>query len=91
MSFIGYKIYFWSNENNEPIHIHISKGTLTENSTKLWITKAGGCIIANNNSRIPEHELNKLINVIARHYFLIINKWKEYYKIENIEDIKFYC
>ncbi|MBQ8813590.1 MAG: DUF4160 domain-containing protein [Lachnospiraceae bacterium] len=22
----GYKVYFWSNENNEPIHVHISKG-----------------------------------------------------------------
>ncbi|MEG1947917.1 MAG: DUF4160 domain-containing protein, partial [Lachnospiraceae bacterium] len=22
----GYKIFFWSNENNEPIHIHIAKG-----------------------------------------------------------------
>ena len=91
MKFIGYKIYFWSNENDEPIHIHISKGRLTENSTKIWLTKSGGCIVANNNSKIPEHELNKLLNIISKHYFLIIAKWKEYYKIENVEDIKFYC
>ena len=91
MNVIGYKIYFWSNENNEPIHIHISKGKLTENSTKVWLTKTGGCIIANNNSKIPEYELNKLLDIISRHYFLIINKWKEYYNIENIDDIKFYC
>lgn len=31
----GYKIYFWSNENNEPIHVHISKGNPTSNSTKI--------------------------------------------------------
>ena len=91
MNVIGYKIYFWSNENNEPIHIHISKGKLTENSTKVWLTKTGGCIVANNNSKIPEYELNKLLDIISRHYFLIINKWKEYYNIENIENIKFYC
>ena len=91
MNVIGYKIYFWSNENNEPIHIHISKGKLTENSTKVWLTKTGGCIVANNNSKIPEYELNKLLDIISRHYFLIINKWKEYYNIENIDDIKFYC
>ena len=42
---IGYKIYFWSNENNEPIHVHISKGKLTQNSTKVWLAKAGGCIL----------------------------------------------
>lgn len=22
----GYIVYFWSNENGEPIHVHISKG-----------------------------------------------------------------
>ena len=91
MNVIGYKIYFWSNENNEPVHIHISKGKLTENSTKVWLTKTGGCIIANNNSKIPEYKLNKLLDIISRHYFLIITKWKEYYNIENIDDIKFYC
>ena len=91
MNVTGYKIYFWSNENNEPIHIHISKGKLTQNATKVWLTKAGGCIIANNKSKIPEYELNKLLAIISRHYFLIISKWKEYYKIDNIENIKFYC
>lgn len=91
MKVIGYKIYFWSNENNEPIHVHISKGKLTQNSTKVWLTKAGGCILCNNKSRIPSSNLNKLLTIISRHYFLIISKWKEYYHIDDISDIKFYC
>lgn len=85
---IGYKIYFWSNENNEPIHIHISKGNPAANSTKVWLTKSGGCILANNNSRIPQNDLNKLLPIISRQYFFIVAKWKEYYKTE---DVKFYC
>ena len=36
----GYKVYFWSNENNEPIHVHISKGTPQGNATKVWLTKS---------------------------------------------------
>ena len=44
----GYKIYFCSNENNEPIHVHVSKGRPVKNSTKIWLTKAGGAIIASN-------------------------------------------
>jgi len=91
LNVIGYKIYFWSNENDEPIHVHISKGKLTQNSTKIWLTKAGGCIVANNKSKISEHELNKLLSIISKHYFLIISKWKEYYRIININEIKFYC
>ena len=61
----GYKIYFWANENNEPIHIHISKGKPTQNSTKIWLTKSGGCVLANNNSRIPSKDLNALMDVVT--------------------------
>jgi len=38
----GYKVFFWSNENNEPIHVHIAKGKPTSNATKVWITSLGG-------------------------------------------------
>lgn len=91
MNAIGYKIYFWSNENNEPIHVHIAKGKLTQNTTKVWLTKTGGCIVANNKSKIPENELNKLLSIISKHYFFIISKWKDYYKINSKDEIKFYC
>ena len=91
MKVTGYKIYLWSNENNEPIHVHISKGNLTQNSTKVWLTKSGGCILCNNKSRISKSDLNKLLSIISRHYFLILSKWKEYYRIDDINDVKFYC
>ena len=35
--------------------MHISKGIPVENSTKVWITKAGGCMLANNKSKIPRY------------------------------------
>ena len=91
MKVFGYKIYFWSNENNEPIHIHISKGNPNQNSTKVWLTQTGGCILANNKSKIPQNDLNKLLEIISKHYFLIVPKWKEYYHIDDIKEIKFYC
>ena len=37
----GYRIFFCSNENNVPIHVHVSKGTPHGNSTKIWLTKSG--------------------------------------------------
>ncbi len=84
----GYKIYFWSNENNEPIHVHVSKGTPTQNSTKVWLTQSGGCILANNKSQIPQNDLNKLLDIISRHYFLIVEKWKEFY---HVDIVSYYC
>ena len=71
--------------------MHVSKGTPMINSTKIWLTKAGSCIVANNKSKIPNNDLNKLLDIISKHYFLIVAKWKEYYKIDDMKDIKFYC
>lgn len=91
MNCYGYKIYFWSNETNEPIHVHISKGKPTLNSTKVWLTKSGGCILANNNSRIPNKELNKILETITSQYFFIVSMWINIYELDSINEIKFYC
>lgn len=66
----GYKIYFWSNENAEAIHVHVSKGHPTPNSTKIWLTKSGGCVPANSRSQIPQKELNELMEFISAQFFL---------------------
>jgi 2,4-dienoyl-CoA reductase-like NADH-dependent reductase (Old Yellow Enzyme family) len=49
-------VYFWSNENYEPIHVHVSKGKPFQNATKIWLTRDGGCILASNGSNIPSKE-----------------------------------
>lgn len=84
----GYKIYFWSNENNEPIHVHISKGKPSPDSTKVWLTKKGGCILANNGSQIPKKELNQLMEFISAQFFLICSAWKKFFVTD---EIRFYC
>jgi len=83
-----YLVYFWSNENNEPIHVHISEGHPTPNATKLCITSKGGCIVANNNSRIPNHELSDLMDIIEAQFFVICKAWKLHFVVDNIA---FYC
>ena len=84
----GYKIYFWANENNEPLHVHVSKGQPTSSSTKIWITKTGGCILASNGSHIPKSELNKLMEFISAQFFIICDEWKKFFVVD---EINFYC
>jgi hypothetical protein len=83
-----YIIFFWSNENNEPIHVHIGIVNPAPNTTKIWLTKAGGCIVANNASRIPESDLNELLETIQVNCFYICGKWKDFFATDII---KFYC
>lgn len=84
----GYKVFFWSNENGEPIHVHIAKGKPSPNATKIWLTRSGGCILANNGSKIPSKELNELMEFISAQFFLICSEWKKFFLVE---DIYFYC
>jgi hypothetical protein len=84
----GYKIYFWSNEYGEPIHVHVSKGKPSVNSTKIWLTRTGGCIAANNAGNIPPKELNELMDFISAQFFLICAEWKKFFVVD---EIKFYC
>lgn len=73
----GYKVFFWSNENSEPIHVNISKGRPAPNSTKVWLTKRGGCILANNNSKIPDKDLNSIMETIASNFLILFQNEKK--------------
>ena len=84
----GYKIYFWANENGEPLHVHVSKGKPSSNATKIWITQNGGCIVASNGSDIPKKELKELMDFISAQFFLICDEWKRFFVTDTIT---YYC
>lgn len=78
-NFLGYKIYFWTNENNEPVHVHISKGNPNGNATKVWITSTGGLVVAHNTSVIPKDDLIKILSCIRANILLITSLWLSYF------------
>jgi hypothetical protein len=84
----GYRIFFWSNENDEPLHVHVSKGKPSPNATKIWLTSKGRCIVANNNGKISKTDLLELMEIISVHFFVICNEWKNHFVVDSI---KFYC
>jgi hypothetical protein len=84
----SYWVYFWSNENDplEPVHVHIALGAPTANATKVWITKAGKCYLANNKSNIDPRTLRNMMKIIEARSSEIIEKWTEYFGSAH-----FYC
>lgn len=74
-SILGYIVYFWSNENNEPIHVHICKGSPMKDATKVWITEDGP-LLEHNKSKIPAKDLKRILAWIAMNDELIIKKWQ---------------
>ncbi len=77
----SYWVYFWANENKplEPIHVHVAEGAPKENATKIWITRAGKCYLANNNSDIDTRILRNIIKIIEARSNEVIQKWIEFF------------
>jgi hypothetical protein len=84
-----YVIFFWSNENNEPVHVHVAVKRMSQYSVKIWLTKDGGCVVAKQDKNIIHpSNLNTLLSAIRANHDEICEQWKNHF---GIDDIKFYC
>lgn len=84
----AYTVYFWMNEGKplEPIHVHVAKGVPSQNATKIWLTKHGKCLLCNNNSKIPQKQLNSIIKIIEAQSDAVIHLW-----FSTFGQIRYYC
>lgn len=84
----SYWVYFWQNENDplEPVHVHVSEGAPKANATKIWITRAGKCYLANNNSEINSRVLQNIIKIIEARSGEVVDKWISFFGQAN-----YYC
>ena len=83
-----YILYFWSNESEplEPVHVHIAEGKAIGNATKIWITGSGKALLCNNNSRIPERILSRMLRVVEANSAEFTQAWKDHFG-----EISYYC
>ena len=72
-----YVFFFWVSEDGEPVHVHVAIKRPTEHATKFWLTAEGGCIMANNNSSIPEKDLRDISKIIRFNHARICERWRE--------------
>lgn len=84
----SYWVYFWADEGQpiEPVHVHVSQGAPIASATKIWITKAGKCLLCHNNSQIPEKALRNIMRVIEARSLEVIKKWSDFFP-----ETKFFC
>lgn len=75
----GYKIFFRANETNEPVHVHVAKGKQSGDATKIWLPPESNPILANNNSRIPQKDLTRILKAVALERNNIIARWYDYF------------
>ena len=74
---LGWRLFFYSNEGSEPIHIHAEKGDM---ECKYWILVDEVEIreaFEFNLSPAARREIKKLI---YQHFDLIVNEWNGHFK-----------
>ena len=81
----GYRVYFWTNESDEPIHFHICKGNPSHDDTKVWITKDRTMVVAHNKGHIPKTDMAHIMIVMADNIEDYIAFWND-----TLEDLRFY-
>lgn len=68
----GFRLYFYSNELNEPAHIHIDHGSA---SAKVWLHDFG---IARNIG-FSAKELGQVQLLVKKHYLQLQEAWNAYF------------
>ena len=68
----GYRFFFFSNEGNEPAHIHAEKA---ESYAKFWLEPVALARSIGYNAR----ELYQLRELVEEHKNLFLEKWYEYF------------
>ena len=67
-----YRFFFFSNENQEPAHIHIKAGG---NEAKFWLESVR--LVTNNGFRA--RELNEIERIVAEYRSQFLEAWDDYF------------
>jgi len=72
----GYRFFFFSNDLNEPSHIHIESG---ECLAKFWLEP----VMLSRSTGFNSSELTHLRKLIDSKKSFLLEKWHEYFNIES--------
>ena len=67
-----YRFHFYSDERNEPPHIHIAGG---DGECKFWLLP----VRLASNRGLPAHELRRIEQLVYEHQTLLMEKYEQYH------------
>lgn len=81
---LGWRLFFYANERNEPIHIHCRKG---DKECKYWLnTEAFDLEEAYSYNMTPRDE-REIKKIIFEHFEYIEQQWEEFQRRKDYEEI----
>jgi hypothetical protein len=70
----GFEFFFYSNENQEPAHIHVEKG---EKTAKFWLAP----VSLASNKNFNTATLTKLHSIVRQNEALLLRRWNDYFSL----------
>jgi hypothetical protein len=67
-----YRFFFYSNERDEPAHVHIRRERAL---AKFWLDK----VSLADSKRFPAHELRELERLVMKHRTKFLESWNEHF------------
>ena len=67
-----FRLYFFSNENEEPAHVHVKAGA---DHAKFWLNP----IELAANYGFKAHDLNEIERIVRDHQVELLEAWYEYF------------
>jgi len=68
-----FRFFFFSNERQEPAHIHIKAG---EDQAKFWLAPIGLAA----NYGFSARELNEIARIVTEHHSDLLEAWNDYFR-----------
>ncbi len=69
----GFRYFFYSNENNEPAHIHVTKGN---GDGKVWLVPVIAIAYMYGFTSAEQKDIMEIIEI---NFATFINKWNEHF------------
>jgi hypothetical protein len=77
---LGWRIYFYSNEGDEPIHVHCQKGNA---EAKYWIDSSNFDVIEVYSYNMNPSDKRNVRKILFNHLDYIIDEWNKFQEIRN--------
>jgi hypothetical protein len=68
----GFRFFIYSNESNEPVHVHIEKG---EGEGKIWLSP----VAVEYMERFKQQEINQVMQIINKETDNFIKQWNKHF------------
>lgn len=73
----GFRFYFFSNESNEPPHIHV---TDEESVAKFWLNRPLNKVSLEYNRGFSSGDMQRIIGILNRHSGMMRRVYNEFHK-----------